>query len=160
MNYNDREKPLTENGDVRFEHGSVTPEQLTAWVATGFDGRIGLRYTELTPDRVRAEFEVTPDLHQPAGLLHGGVHCAVIESIASCAAGLWWGSRGSVVGVNNNTDFLRAAREGMLYGEASPIHRGKTQQIWVVTISDAEQRLVARGQVRLQNIQGSKELGR
>ncbi len=56
--------------------------------------------------------------------MHGGVHCAVIESVASIAASLWLGDKGHVVGVNNNTDFLRASREGTLYAEANPVHRG------------------------------------
>ncbi|WP_233528600.1 PaaI family thioesterase [Antrihabitans stalagmiti] len=137
----------------------ITPEKLTQWVGGGFDGVIGLRYTALESDSVRAQWTVGPAMHQPAGLVHGGVYCAVIESVASVAAGLWFGDRGSVVGVNNNTDFLRAVRSGTLYAEATPIHRGKTQQIWVVTIKDDDDRLCARGQVRLQNINGEKKLG-
>ncbi len=58
-----------------------------------------------------------------------------------------------MVGVNNNTDFLRAVGSGMLYGTAIPIHRGRRQQLWQVTIVDSDERLVARGQVRLQNLE-------
>ena len=69
------------------------------------------------------------------------------------------GDRGHVVGVNNSTDFIRAAREGVLTAEALPVHRGRTQQIWTVTVTDAAQRLVARGQVRLQNIEDTGRIG-
>jgi uncharacterized protein (TIGR00369 family) len=59
---------------------------------------------------------------------------------------------GNVVGVNNNTDFLRAVTGGTVYGMSEPVHRGRRQQLWLVTIRDDRDRLVARGQVRLQNL--------
>jgi uncharacterized protein (TIGR00369 family) len=80
------------------------------------------------------------------------VYCTVVETLASVAGGVWYGDQGTVVGVNNNTDFLRAVREGKLQGEATPVHRGRLQQLWVVVITDESGRTVARGQVRLQNL--------
>jgi uncharacterized protein (TIGR00369 family) len=65
---------------------------------------------------------------------------------------VWLGEKGKVVGVNNNTDFFRAVAEGELASTATPLHRGRSQQLWVVETRDAEDRLVARGQVRLQNL--------
>lgn len=121
-----------------------------------FDSELGLRYTELTPDRVRAQLEVKPKLLQPMGLVHGGVYCSMIESMASVAAYTWLnsdGGGGNVVGVNNNTDFLRSISSGTVYGIAEPIHRGRRQQLWLVTITDDNDRVVARGQVRLQNLE-------
>lgn len=119
-----------------------------------FDTHIGLTYTELTPDGVRAQLEVMPSLHQPMGIVHGGVWCSVVESMASVSAFLWLEANGggNVVGVNNNTDFLRAITEGTAYGLSEPIHRGRRQQLWLVTIRDSGERLIARGQVRLQNL--------
>ena len=64
------------------------------------------------------------------------------------------------VGVNNSTDFLRSVREGVLVGEATPIHRGRTQQLWDVSVTREEDgKLVARGRVRLQNIADASVLG-
>ena len=120
-----------------------------------FDGELGLQFTELTPDGARAQLEVTPKLLQPMGLVHGGVYCSMIESMASVAGYVWFnasGERGNVVGVNNNTDFLRSISTGMVYGRAEPIHRGRRQQLWLVTVTDDNDRVVARGQVRLQNL--------
>jgi 1,4-dihydroxy-2-naphthoyl-CoA hydrolase len=79
----------------------------------------------------------------------------MIESMASVAAHTWVSKHGggSVVGVNNNTDFLRAISSGTVYGTATPLHRGRRQQLWLVTITDLDDRVVARGQVRLQNIE-------
>jgi 1,4-dihydroxy-2-naphthoyl-CoA hydrolase len=126
-----------------------------------FDQELGLQFTELTPDGARAQLAVTPRLLQPMGLVHGGVYCSMIESMASVAAFTWLnspgkgesGKGGNVVGVNNNTDFLRSISSGMVYGAAEPIHRGRRQQLWLVTITDDSDRVVARGQVRLQNLE-------
>jgi 1,4-dihydroxy-2-naphthoyl-CoA hydrolase len=122
---------------------------------SSFDSELGLQFTELTPDCARAQLEVVPKLLQPMGLVHGGVYCSMIESMASTSAYTWLATRGggNVVGVNNNTDFLRSISSGMVYGTAEPIHRGRRQQLWLVTITDSDQRVVARGQVRLQNLE-------
>jgi uncharacterized protein (TIGR00369 family) len=118
----------------------------------GYVTWLGLQVLEATGDRVLVAWDVRPDHLQPYGILHGGVHCSVIESAASTGAAHWLGERGRVVGVSNQTDFLRAVRGGRLTGTALPIHRGRLQQLWAVEIRDAEDRLVARGQVRLQNV--------
>jgi uncharacterized protein (TIGR00369 family) len=130
---------------------AVVPPDFTA----PFDTEIGLRFTELSPDGARAQLEVTPKLLQPMGLVHGGVYCSIIESMASVSAYTWLASRGggNVVGVNNNTDSLRSIGSGMIYGVTEPIHRGRRQQLWLVTITDSDDRVVARGQVRLQNLE-------
>nr|WP_157226116.1 PaaI family thioesterase [Rhodococcus sp. AW25M09] len=137
----------------------MTPEQLTELCQRGFDGVVGLKYLAVSGDDVRAEWDVTPQLHQPAGIMHGGVLCAVVESVASIAGTAWFGSRGHVVGVNNSTDFLRATRSGTLTAHGQPIHRGRTQQLWQVDITDDGGRLIAQGKVRLANIENTAHLG-
>lgn len=137
---------------------SGVPRDFTA----PFDNEIGLVFTELSPDGARAQLEVTLKLHQPMGIVHGGVYCTMIESMASAAAWTWLnahGGGGGVVGVNNNTDFLRAISSGTVYGTATPLHRGRRQQLWLVIVSDGNDRVVARGQVRLQNIEAPPENG-
>jgi 1,4-dihydroxy-2-naphthoyl-CoA hydrolase len=120
-----------------------------------FDTELGLRFTELGPDGARAQLDVTPKLLQPMGLVHGGVYCSMVESMASVSAYTWLATRGggNVVGVNNNTDFLRSIGSGTVYGRTEPIHRGRRQQLWLVTITDSADRVIARGQVRLQNLE-------
>ena len=125
----------------------------------GFVELLGLHFDEVTPDRVVISWDVTPALHQPYGIVHGGVYASVVETAASIAAAAWLGDRGQVVGVSNSTDFLRAVREGSLRAVAEPVHRGRLQQLWVVEIRDESERLVARGQVRLQNITDAERLG-
>lgn len=141
--------------------GSAKPTQTySGRIGDGFDALIGLQYIDLGPDRVQAEWTVRPDHLQPQGIQHGGVYCAVVESVASVGGGLWLGTGGHVVGVNNTTDFLRATREGVLTAVGTPLHRGRTQQLWVVVITDDQQRSVATGRVRLANITDTNHLGR
>lgn len=121
----------------------------------GFVALLGLEFGEMSGDRVVIRWRVRPELHQPYGIQHGGVYCAVVETAASVGGSLWLGDRGKVVGVANQTDFLRAARDGELTAVGTPLHRGRSQQLWQVEITDEVERLVARGQVRLQNLTGS-----
>lgn len=114
---------------------------------------LGLTVTTATPDLVEATWTVTDSLLQPYGMLHGGAHCAVIETLASLAAALWLGLDGRVVGTTNTTDFYRATVTGdQLTSITKPLHRGRSRQVWRVETFDDKQRLVAAGQVAIQNL--------
>lgn len=117
-----------------------------------FATSLGLVLDTADGDEVTAHWTVTPRMHQPFGILHGGVHCSVVETLASVGASLWLGERGKVVGVSNTTDFYRASKAGDLTSRARPLHRGRSQQVWLVETLDDQDRTVARGQVRLQNL--------
>ena len=132
--------------------GNGIPDPSDPSIGGEFADHIGLQFTELSGDLVVATWTAGPHLHQPHGIVHGGVHSSVVETLASMGATVWLGEQGRVVGVNNNTDFYRAVREGPMTSTATPIHRGRSQQVWVVETVDAEGRVVARGQVRLQNL--------
>ncbi|WP_374226019.1 PaaI family thioesterase [Micromonospora sp. C41] len=121
----------------------------------GFVALLGLTFDEVSGDRVVIRWKVRPELHQPYGIQHGGVYCSVVETAASIGGALWLGDKGNVVGVSNQTDFLRAVRDGELTAVGTPVHRGRSQQLWLVEITDADGRLVARGQARLQNLTAS-----
>lgn len=128
-------------------------ENLRSQSGIGFGGGVGIEYVDITPDKVVVTVEVGPHLHQPHGIVHGGVYCAIAEQVASVAGAVWLGGEGRVVGVNNSTDFLRAVTEGTLTATGTPIHRGRSQQLWRVEITDDSGRLAAVGQVRLANLQ-------
>ncbi|HUK67521.1 MAG TPA: PaaI family thioesterase [Streptosporangiaceae bacterium] len=134
--------------------------QLPAEAFAGFPKLLGIEFSEPGADRTVLSCEITPELLQPYGILHGGVYCSLIETAASVAAALWLEGRGHVVGVANHTNFLRAARSGRLTAVATPIHRGRTQQLWQVMVSDEAGRDLARGEVRLANISSANVLGR
>jgi 1,4-dihydroxy-2-naphthoyl-CoA hydrolase len=121
-------------------------------VDNGLNKALGFALDEAGPDRVIMSWTVGPKHLQPYGIVHGGVYCAAVETSASIGAALWFGERGKVVGASNHTNFLRSAREGRLVATATPIHRGRSQQLWQVDILDEDQQLIARGEVRLQNL--------
>lgn len=121
----------------------------------GFNRLMGLRFVSASYDEVVAEVEVTAELHQPYGLVHGGVHAAIIETLASTGAALNAMPLGKhTVGLDNATSFLRAVRTGRLRGRAVPLVRGRRTQVWEVTVSDDAGRVAASGRVRLLNVEG------
>jgi 1,4-dihydroxy-2-naphthoyl-CoA hydrolase len=130
----------------------ITLEAAEDLLGRGFTAPLGLQVESAGPEELRVRWAVEPSQWQPYGITHGGVYCTVVETVASIAAALWLGEEGQVVGVSNHTDFLRAVREGELVATGTPIHRGRLQQLWLVEIHDERERLVARGQVRLQNL--------
>jgi uncharacterized protein (TIGR00369 family) len=123
--------------------------------ASAFVAASKFEVTEATGSRVTGHVELGPDQHTPWGVVHGGVYCTIVESAASVGASTAVAELGQFsVGVNNNTDFIRAMTEGRVDVVAEPIQQGRTQQLWQVLLTRADDgKLVARGQVRLQNVQ-------
>ncbi len=115
----------------------------------------GLVLDEVSGERVVGHIDLGPEHHQPYGIVHGGVYAAAIETIGSIGGAMAAQERGlSVVGVNNNTHFLAAVSEGRVDLVAVPIVQGRTQQLWTIDVTRASDgRLVATGQLRLQNIE-------
>jgi uncharacterized protein (TIGR00369 family) len=121
--------------------------------ASPFVAAMKFEVTEATGTRVTGYVDLGPDQHTPWGVVHGGLYCSVVESAASIGASTAVLEHGQfAVGVNNNTDFLRASTEGRLDVVAEPIQQGRTQQLWQVLLTRPDGKLVARGQVRLQNV--------
>ncbi len=124
----------------------------------GFNTLLGLKIDERTPDAVRGHVAIHEGLLQPYGIVHGGVYASIAESAASLGGATWNTARvpgGRTVGVSNSTSFLHAVREGTLAITATPLHRGRTLQLWQVLITDESGRLVAKSDVRLANLDPS-----
>jgi uncharacterized protein (TIGR00369 family) len=124
----------------------TTPSELMALLDIQFDER--------TPTRVTGSVAADERHHQPWGQVHGGLYATVVESFATTGAFEAVRDRGErAVGVANSTDFLRPHSSGRLEVVAIPVHQGRTQQLWQVELRRPDDgKLVARGQVRLQNI--------
>lgn len=119
---------------------------------SGLTALLGMRVAVADADSCVVRWTAGPEHHQPFGIIHGGIFCTAVETAASIAAGLWYGERGHVVGTSNHTEFLRPVRAGELTATATPVQRGRSQQLWDVAVTDEQGRLVATGRVRLANL--------
>ena len=129
------------------------------FVNAPFVDHVGLHWDELSPGRVRAHVDAAERHQQPYGIVHGGVYATIVETLASVGAAInVYGQEKVVVGVSNTTDFIRAHREGRLDAVGQPLHVGRTQQLWEVVITRTDGKQVARGKVRLQNIDADQAL--
>lgn len=127
--------------------------EIPSTTASAFMRAAGLELDEASPTHVTGHIDLGPEHHQPWGLVHGGVYATAVESAASIGASLAAREHGlTAVGVNNTTNFLRSMTTGRVTVDARPIQQGRTQQLWEVRVTDADQRLVVIGQVRLQNV--------
>jgi 1,4-dihydroxy-2-naphthoyl-CoA hydrolase len=109
---------------------------------------------ELSGTRVRATMTLNEEHHQPFGIVHGGFYALAVEGIASYGANAAvWDSGMYAVGTSNSTDFLRPVTVAEVEVVGEPIFQGRTQQLWQVSIARVDDgKLVARGQLRLQNL--------
>ena len=118
----------------------------------GFDALLGLVITAADTEAgsISAEVEIGPQHLQPYGIVHGGVHCGIIEAACSTGAAMYALARGqSVVGLENSTSFVHAARGGKLTVRARPLTRGRRTQAWEATVTDETGKVLATGKVRL-----------
>ena len=125
------------------------------------DRILGIEPLEAGPDRCVVKLEIDGRHLQPYGIVHGGIYCVIAESAASIGGAMYAAQNGmnGAVGVSNTTDFYRSMRGGTIHAVATPIHQGRSQQVWQVEMSDDDERLVARGQVRLHNLSNPDAIG-
>lgn len=116
---------------------------------TGWMKAMNVRLVAATAEEVVLQMPVGEQHFQPAGLVHGGVFSGLIETACSIG-GLCAAPEGqTVVGVENQTSFLRPVTSGVLTTSARSLYAGKKSQLWTADVLDAEGRIVATGRVRL-----------
>lgn len=106
----------------------------------GANGVLGIVFTEVGDDFLRAEMEIAPCTQQPFGLLHGGVSCVLAESLGSSAGVLACDEGYVVVGVDINATHLNGIRSGKVIGTARPLKLGRRMQFWHIDIESEEGR--------------------
>ena len=140
--------------------GSLPAGPETNGSAGSFVHAAGLVLDEVTDSRVTGHLELGPEHHTPWGIVHGGVYSTAVESAASIGASMAVRERSQVaVGLTNTTHFLRSLTAGRALVEAVALHQGSTQQLWGVDITDGSGRLIAHGDVRLQNVAAQPSAG-
>jgi uncharacterized protein (TIGR00369 family) len=105
---------------------------------------IGLELAEVTPDRVRATLMVRADLCTTGGVLHGGSIMAFADTLGAIGTIANLPPGASTATIESKTNFIGGAAEGAIVtGEATPIHKGRTTQVWQTRVTGADGRLVA-----------------
>jgi 1,4-dihydroxy-2-naphthoyl-CoA hydrolase len=144
--------------------GAATPTATPDFDVTSLESsaafvkNAGLAVDEISQFKVAGHVDLSAAHHTPWGIVHGGVYATAVESAASIGATAAVVDRGQVaVGLTNTTHFLRSLTDGRVDVNAVALYQGRTHQLWRVDITDESGRLVAHGEVRLQNITPKSE---
>ena len=114
------------------------------------DAAIGFEHLGAEDGRARGQFEITDDVRQPYGIVHGGAYAAAAESLASAATFVAVRDQGMLaMGQSNHTSFLRPVSEGTIHAAGTARHRGRTSWVWEVEFTDDQGRLCALSRVTM-----------
>lgn len=126
-------------------------------------GVLGIETLEAGPERVVLQVPVTERVHQPYGILHGGVSALLAETAASYGGALAAPPGHHVVGIELNASHLRPMRDGILTAVATPIRTGRTVHVWDIVLTDQDGRAICRARCTLAVVPspgtGSTQLG-
>ncbi len=111
--------------------------------------QLGIVFTEMGRDYLRATMPVDARTHQPYGLLHGGASVLLAETLGSSAGNLCVSGDSLCVGLEINANHLLAVREGLVTGTARPLHVGRSTQVWEIRIEEAAGRLACISRLTL-----------
>ena len=113
------------------------------WSDDTLAAHLGIVFTALGDDYLEATMPVDNRTHQPYGLLHGGASAALAETLGSVGSALVVDhSAFYTLGIEINANHIKAARNGLVTGRATPVHLGKTLHVWNIHIHDAAQQLI------------------
>lgn len=110
---------------------------------------MGIAFTEIGHDFLRATMPVDERTRQPYGLLHGGASALLAETLGSTAGMLCVEEGRGCVGIEINANHLRGVRSGTVTGTARPLHVGRSTQVWEIRIEDEAGRLVCVSRLTL-----------
>ena len=119
----------------------MTLEEVRRWTASRptLADALGMELTEVTPDYLEGRMPVDGRTHQPMGLLHGGASVALAETLGSIAAMLRVDrTKQACVGLEINANHIKGVRDGWVRGRATPVHVGRSTQVWEIRITHEE----------------------
>jgi 1,4-dihydroxy-2-naphthoyl-CoA hydrolase len=117
---------------------------------TDVNKQLGVEVVLLTPEKVVLQVEVGPKVHQPYGILHGGVSALMAEGAASIGGAISVGPDEIVVGTELNCSHLRSMSSGTLTATATPIRKGRHVHVWGIDLTDDEGRMICVARCTLQ----------
>jgi 1,4-dihydroxy-2-naphthoyl-CoA hydrolase len=118
--------------------------------APGVNQQLGVEVVEVSPEKVVLQVEVGPKVHQPYGILHGGVSALLAEGAASLGGAVSVGPDQIVVGTELNCSHLRSMSSGTLTATATPIRKGRNVHVWAIDLTDETGRMICVARCTLQ----------
>ncbi|MEP1093511.1 MAG: hotdog fold thioesterase [Cyclobacteriaceae bacterium] len=111
---------------------------------------VGIEFTEIGPDYIEAEMPVDHRTQQPLGLLHGGASVVLAETLGSVGATLLLEmGKQYAVGLEINTNHIKAVKNGKVIGRATPIHVGKGTHVWSIESRNENNELVSISRITM-----------
>ena len=105
---------------------------------------LDIEFVDVGQDFITAKMPVNSKVHQPYGILHGGATAALAETVGSCASAFFIDRETQIVkGIELSINHLKSKKEGVVFGIAKPIHKGKTTHLWEIRIEDEDQNLIS-----------------
>lgn len=139
-----------ENTEKTIWHKPIGLDTINAWGGRNMTAHLGIVFTEIGPDYLRATMPVDARTQQPMGLLHGGASVVLAETLGSTGASLCVDAEHYYcVGVEINANHLRGVTSGTVIGTARPVHLGRRTHVWQIEIHDEQDRLVAISRLTL-----------
>lgn len=128
---------------------NLTKEQILKQLADSCKNTLmetlDIQYIDFGEDYLVAQMPVTPRVHQPDGVLHGGAMVALAESVGSAASFMFLDGESMFVrGIEISANHVKSKREGMVYAKATFIHKGRTTQLWNIDVVDEEDVLISK----------------
>mgnify|MGYP001268112446 CR=1 FL=1 len=107
-----------------------------------------IEFTEIGENYVVCKMPVTSEVHQPAGILHGGATAALVETVGSFASRYFIKNKDLAIrGIEISTNHIKSISNGFVYAKATNIHLGRTMQIWEVKVTDENENLISLGKL-------------
>ena len=105
---------------------------------------LDIEYVDIGENFLVGKMPVTPKVHQPDGLLHGGAMVALAESVGSMASYIFMDAQKFFVrGIEISANHIKSMKEGEVFAKATVLHKGKTTQLWDIKLTDAEDNLIS-----------------
>ncbi|AGH48187.1 MULTISPECIES: hotdog fold thioesterase [Sphingomonadales] len=133
-----------------WHNESIDLQALTALGTNNMAGHLGIEFTDIGDNWIKARMPVDERTRQPYGRLHGGASVALAETLGSVAGVLTVDpATTAVVGMEINANHIRPVKDGFVHAVATAESIGRTTQIWTIRITDAEERLVCLSRITL-----------
>ena len=105
---------------------------------------LDIEYVDIGENFLVGKMPVTPKVHQPDGILHGGAMVALAESVGSMASYIFLDTQKFFIrGIEISANHIKSMKEGEVFANATLLHKGKTTQLWDIKLTDAEDNLIS-----------------